>query len=111
MSFHSRAARPANRLAVALAAAIVAPPAIAAPSPAGEPTRLDAVQVTATRVETPIDEALASVTVIDRAEIAASQPRSTPSASRPAIASRGSPVRASKSRSAKPSTSRSAGSM
>ena len=73
MSFHSRAARPANRLAVALAAAIVAPPAIAAPSPAGEPTRLDAVQVTATLVETPIDEALASVTVIDRAEIAASQ--------------------------------------
>jgi vitamin B12 transporter len=38
-----------------------------------EPTRLDAVQVTATRLEKPLDEALASVTVLDRADIEASQ--------------------------------------
>ena len=73
MSMHSGAARPVHRLAAALAAALVAPSALAAPSPADEPTRLDTVQVTATRVETPIDEALASVTVIGRAEIVASQ--------------------------------------
>ncbi|MFY2763639.1 TonB-dependent receptor domain-containing protein [Arenimonas sp. MALMAid1274] len=34
---------------------------------------LDSVQVTATRIEKPLDEALASVTVIDRADIEASQ--------------------------------------
>jgi vitamin B12 transporter len=36
-------------------------------------TELDTVQVTATRVERPVDEALASVTVLTRAEIEASQ--------------------------------------
>lgn len=40
---------------------------------ADETTRLDAIQVTATRIEKPIDEALASVTVLDRADIEASQ--------------------------------------
>ncbi len=40
---------------------------------AGQATTLDTVQVTATRVERPLDEALASVTVITRADIEASQ--------------------------------------
>jgi vitamin B12 transporter len=53
----------------ALCAAIVA----WMPAFAGEARRLDTVQVTATRVEAPLDEALASVTVLDRADIEASQ--------------------------------------
>ena len=40
---------------------------------ASDATTLDAVQVTASRVERPLDEALASVTVISRADIEASQ--------------------------------------
>ena len=59
-----------------LALPLLALSAAASPATArdrSEPTRLDAVQVTATRVEKPIDEALASVTVIDRVDIEASQ--------------------------------------
>jgi vitamin B12 transporter len=55
----------------ALCAAIslcVAPAALASQAPT-----LDTVQVTATRVERPLDEALASVTVLTRADIEASQ--------------------------------------
>lgn len=40
---------------------------------ADSPTTLDSIQVTATRVEKPVDEAVASVTVITRADIEASQ--------------------------------------
>ena len=40
---------------------------------ASDATTLDTVQVTATRIERPLDEALASVTVITRADIEASQ--------------------------------------
>ena len=60
-----------------LALPLLALSAAASPATArdrSEPTRLDAVQVTATRVEKPIDEALASVTVIDRVDIEAEGP-------------------------------------
>jgi vitamin B12 transporter len=40
---------------------------------AEDTTTLDAVQVTATRIERPLDEALASVTVLERSDIEASQ--------------------------------------
>lgn len=55
----------------ALCAAILS--SLSPAAAASEPARLDAVQVTATRIQKPIDEALASVTVLDRAEIEASQ--------------------------------------
>ncbi len=46
---------------------------VATAQAAPAPVELDAVQVTATRVETPVDDTLASVTVLDRADIEASQ--------------------------------------
>lgn len=66
-----RAVRPdAFRVAALGAAILVALPSAVA---AATPTELDTVQVTATRLEKPLDEALASVTVLDRADIEASQ--------------------------------------
>lgn len=55
----------------ALSAAILL--SLSPASRAADATELDAVQVTATRLEKPLDEALASVTVLDRADIEASQ--------------------------------------
>ena len=65
--------RPFRPQILAMPLLALSAPSLVAARDAGEPTRLDAVQVTATRVEKPIDEALASVTVIERIEIEESQ--------------------------------------
>lgn len=66
--FFRRHARPRPVALAALPLALFAGLAQAA-----SPTELDTVQVTATRSERPVDEALAAVTVLDRTDIEASQ--------------------------------------
>ncbi|KLJ03006.1 TonB-dependent vitamin B12 receptor [Luteimonas sp. FCS-9] len=65
---------PFRTLTVAIATALVAPSALAAPAP-GE---LDAVLVTADRVETKLADTLVPAQVIDRAQIERSQARDLP---------------------------------
>ncbi|KFN49375.1 TonB-dependent receptor domain-containing protein [Arenimonas composti] len=65
---HRRRAAARPSLAVLPAALLLATAAQAT-----SPTKLDTVQVTASRVERPLDESLASVTVLERTDIEASQ--------------------------------------
>ena len=64
-----------KRSTLSLAVLVAATPAIADEAPDTDTATLEPVQVTATRITQTVDEALASVTVIDRDEIERQQPR------------------------------------